>query len=114
MRAAARAAIARAGPTSTARDTGPGWSRPRSSAPFARSAGDGAEAGAARRRTTCTSQPPGISASANARAAPRGRALRFAYAPAVATGCFISTGRSLEEAIERVKLAESLGYESVY
>src|SRR5205823_7373601 len=38
----------------------------------------------------------------------------FAYAPAVATGCFISTGRSLEEAIERVKLAESLGYESVY
>jgi len=32
----------------------------------------------------------------------------------VATGCFISTGRSLEEAIERVKLAESLGYESVY
>src|SRR5881398_3066042 len=32
----------------------------------------------------------------------------------MATGCFISTGRSLEEAIERVKLAESLGYESVY
>jgi len=32
----------------------------------------------------------------------------------VATGCFISTGRSLETAIERVKLAESLGYESVY
>jgi len=32
----------------------------------------------------------------------------------VATGCFISTGRSLSEAIERVKLAESLGYESVY
>jgi probable F420-dependent oxidoreductase len=32
----------------------------------------------------------------------------------VATGCFISTGRSLEEAIERVKLAESLGYETVY
>jgi len=32
----------------------------------------------------------------------------------VATGCFISTGRSLQEAIERVKLAESLGYESVY
>jgi probable F420-dependent oxidoreductase len=30
------------------------------------------------------------------------------------TGCFISTGRSLDEAIERVKLAESLGYESVY
>jgi len=32
----------------------------------------------------------------------------------MATGCFISTGRSLEEAVERVKLAESLGYESVY
>ena len=29
-------------------------------------------------------------------------------------GCFISTGRSLEQAIERVKLAESLGYETVY
>jgi len=33
---------------------------------------------------------------------------------AMATGCFISTGRSLEAAIGRVKLAESLGYESVY
>jgi alkanesulfonate monooxygenase SsuD/methylene tetrahydromethanopterin reductase-like flavin-dependent oxidoreductase (luciferase family) len=32
----------------------------------------------------------------------------------VATGCFISTGRSLGEAVDRVKLAESLGYESVY
>jgi probable F420-dependent oxidoreductase len=32
----------------------------------------------------------------------------------VATGCFISTGRSLDDAIERVRLAESLGYESVY
>ena len=32
----------------------------------------------------------------------------------MATGCFISTGRSLQDAIERVKLAESLGYESVY
>jgi len=32
----------------------------------------------------------------------------------MATGCFISTGRSLEQAIERVKLAESLGYEAVY
>jgi alkanesulfonate monooxygenase SsuD/methylene tetrahydromethanopterin reductase-like flavin-dependent oxidoreductase (luciferase family) len=32
----------------------------------------------------------------------------------MATGCFISTGRSLDQAIERVKLAESLGYESVY
>ncbi|HEV7944107.1 MAG TPA: LLM class flavin-dependent oxidoreductase [Solirubrobacteraceae bacterium] len=36
------------------------------------------------------------------------------YAPPIATGCFISTGRALEPAIERVKLAESLGYESVY
>jgi alkanesulfonate monooxygenase SsuD/methylene tetrahydromethanopterin reductase-like flavin-dependent oxidoreductase (luciferase family) len=34
--------------------------------------------------------------------------------PRVATGCFISTGHSLPEAVERVKLAESLGYESVY
>jgi F420-dependent oxidoreductase-like protein len=32
----------------------------------------------------------------------------------MATGCFISTGRSLPEAVERVKLAESLGFESVY
>jgi alkanesulfonate monooxygenase SsuD/methylene tetrahydromethanopterin reductase-like flavin-dependent oxidoreductase (luciferase family) len=32
----------------------------------------------------------------------------------MATGRFISTGRSLGEAIERVKLAESLGYETVY
>ena len=32
----------------------------------------------------------------------------------MATGCFISTGRSLEQAIERVKLAESLGYEAAY
>jgi alkanesulfonate monooxygenase SsuD/methylene tetrahydromethanopterin reductase-like flavin-dependent oxidoreductase (luciferase family) len=32
----------------------------------------------------------------------------------VAIGCFVSTGRSLDEAIERVKLAESLGYESAY
>ena len=32
----------------------------------------------------------------------------------VATGCFISTGRSLQDAVERVKLAESLGYEAVY
>src|SRR5262249_57195893 len=32
----------------------------------------------------------------------------------VATGCFISPGRSLESAIERVRLAESLGYEAVY
>jgi alkanesulfonate monooxygenase SsuD/methylene tetrahydromethanopterin reductase-like flavin-dependent oxidoreductase (luciferase family) len=33
---------------------------------------------------------------------------------AMATGCFVSTGRSLRDAIERVKLAESLGYESAY
>jgi alkanesulfonate monooxygenase SsuD/methylene tetrahydromethanopterin reductase-like flavin-dependent oxidoreductase (luciferase family) len=32
----------------------------------------------------------------------------------VSTGCFISPSRSIERAIERVKLAESLGYESVY
>jgi alkanesulfonate monooxygenase SsuD/methylene tetrahydromethanopterin reductase-like flavin-dependent oxidoreductase (luciferase family) len=32
----------------------------------------------------------------------------------VGTGCFISTGRSLGAAIERVRLAEALGYESVY
>jgi alkanesulfonate monooxygenase SsuD/methylene tetrahydromethanopterin reductase-like flavin-dependent oxidoreductase (luciferase family) len=32
----------------------------------------------------------------------------------MARGCFISTGRSLHGAIERVKLAESLGYETVY
>jgi alkanesulfonate monooxygenase SsuD/methylene tetrahydromethanopterin reductase-like flavin-dependent oxidoreductase (luciferase family) len=30
------------------------------------------------------------------------------------TGCFISTGRSFEQAIERVQLAEELGYESAY
>ena len=29
-------------------------------------------------------------------------------------GCFLSVGRELDTAIERVKLAESLGYESVY
>jgi alkanesulfonate monooxygenase SsuD/methylene tetrahydromethanopterin reductase-like flavin-dependent oxidoreductase (luciferase family) len=33
---------------------------------------------------------------------------------AMARGCFISTGRTLEAAIERVQLAESLGYEAVY
>jgi F420-dependent oxidoreductase-like protein len=32
----------------------------------------------------------------------------------VGLGCFISVGRELDKAIERVKLAESLGYESVY
>jgi alkanesulfonate monooxygenase SsuD/methylene tetrahydromethanopterin reductase-like flavin-dependent oxidoreductase (luciferase family) len=30
----------------------------------------------------------------------------------VRTGCFVSTGRSLDQAIGRVKLAESLGYDS--
>ena len=30
------------------------------------------------------------------------------------TGCFISTGRSFEQAVERVKLAESLGYHSAF
>src|SRR4051812_2946268 len=29
-------------------------------------------------------------------------------------GCFVSTGRSLDAAVERVKLAEELGYEAVY
>src|SRR5947208_8900278 len=32
----------------------------------------------------------------------------------MAVGCFVSTGRSLDRAVERVRLAESLGYESVY
>jgi alkanesulfonate monooxygenase SsuD/methylene tetrahydromethanopterin reductase-like flavin-dependent oxidoreductase (luciferase family) len=32
----------------------------------------------------------------------------------VSIGCFISPSRSIDGAIERVKLAESLGYESVY
>jgi alkanesulfonate monooxygenase SsuD/methylene tetrahydromethanopterin reductase-like flavin-dependent oxidoreductase (luciferase family) len=32
----------------------------------------------------------------------------------MATGCFVSTGRSLDDAIGRVQLAESLGYESAY
>jgi alkanesulfonate monooxygenase SsuD/methylene tetrahydromethanopterin reductase-like flavin-dependent oxidoreductase (luciferase family) len=32
----------------------------------------------------------------------------------VPTGCFISTGRSLDQAIERVRLAESLGYHSAF
>jgi alkanesulfonate monooxygenase SsuD/methylene tetrahydromethanopterin reductase-like flavin-dependent oxidoreductase (luciferase family) len=32
----------------------------------------------------------------------------------MATGCFISTGRSLESALSRVKLADELGYEAVY
>ncbi|MHB8659719.1 MAG: LLM class flavin-dependent oxidoreductase [Solirubrobacteraceae bacterium] len=32
----------------------------------------------------------------------------------MATGCFLATGRSLEQAVGRVKLAESLGYEAVF
>jgi probable F420-dependent oxidoreductase len=32
----------------------------------------------------------------------------------MATGCFIPAARSLKDAIERVRLAESLGYETVY
>jgi probable F420-dependent oxidoreductase len=32
----------------------------------------------------------------------------------MALGCFISTGRSLDQAFARVQLAEELGYESVY
>jgi len=32
----------------------------------------------------------------------------------MARACFISTGRSLDQAVERVRLAESLGYEAVY
>jgi alkanesulfonate monooxygenase SsuD/methylene tetrahydromethanopterin reductase-like flavin-dependent oxidoreductase (luciferase family) len=32
----------------------------------------------------------------------------------MAIGCFISTGKTLDQAVDRVKLAESLGYESVF
>jgi probable F420-dependent oxidoreductase len=32
----------------------------------------------------------------------------------MAIGCFVSVGRSLQEAIDRARLAEELGYESVY
>src|SRR6185312_16511441 len=32
----------------------------------------------------------------------------------MATGCFVATGRSLEQAVQRVKLAESLGYDAAY
>ena len=32
----------------------------------------------------------------------------------MALGCFVSSGRSLDTAVARVKLAEELGYESVY
>ena len=37
-----------------------------------------------------------------------------AYAAAMPTGCFVSTGGSLAQAIGRVRLAESLGYASVF
>src|SRR4051794_17285219 len=33
---------------------------------------------------------------------------------AMGPGCFVSVGRTLEQAVERVKLAESLGYDAVY
>jgi hypothetical protein len=29
-------------------------------------------------------------------------------------GCFVSVGRSLEQAVSRVRLAEELGYEAAY
>jgi hypothetical protein len=32
----------------------------------------------------------------------------------MAVGCFVSTGRSLDKALERVRLAESLGYEGCF
>ena len=32
----------------------------------------------------------------------------------MAVGCFVSTGRSLDQAVARVKLAEELGYEAAY
>src|SRR3954468_21919774 len=32
----------------------------------------------------------------------------------MAVGCFVSSGRSLDTAVERVRLAEELGYESCY
>jgi F420-dependent oxidoreductase-like protein len=32
----------------------------------------------------------------------------------MATGCFVSVGRSFDDALDRVRLAETLGYESVY
>ncbi|HEX2084917.1 MAG TPA: LLM class flavin-dependent oxidoreductase, partial [Solirubrobacteraceae bacterium] len=32
----------------------------------------------------------------------------------MALGCFVSVGRSLEQAVARVRLAEELGYEAVY
>src|SRR3712207_5492830 len=33
---------------------------------------------------------------------------------AMALGCFVSVGRSLDQAVQRVRLAEELGHESVY
>src|SRR3954469_6115763 len=32
----------------------------------------------------------------------------------MATGCFVSTGREFDTALQRVRLAEELGFESVY
>jgi hypothetical protein len=32
----------------------------------------------------------------------------------MAIGCFVSVGRSLENAVARVRLAEGLGYEAAY
>jgi alkanesulfonate monooxygenase SsuD/methylene tetrahydromethanopterin reductase-like flavin-dependent oxidoreductase (luciferase family) len=32
----------------------------------------------------------------------------------MAQGCFVSTGRSLDQAVDRVRLAESLGYDAAY
>src|SRR3954452_19863301 len=32
----------------------------------------------------------------------------------MAQGCFVSTGRSLDQAVERVRLAESLRYDAAY
>src|SRR3954466_12620499 len=33
---------------------------------------------------------------------------------AMGPGCFVSVGRTMDQALERVKLAESLGYDAVY
>ena len=32
----------------------------------------------------------------------------------MAVGCFVSSGRSLDTAVQRVRLAEELGYESAW
>ena len=43
------------------------------------------------------------------------RRFRSPYAPAsMAVGCFVSSGRSLDAAVQRVRLAEELGYEACY